>query len=75
MKKLINDPTTVVTDALAGIAAAHPELRIDHERKVIYPSRLTRRRQGRSHLRRRLRTRAAPRRLRRRRHARRRLRR
>jgi dihydroxyacetone kinase-like protein len=36
MKKLINDPTTVVTDALAGIAAAHPELRIDHERKVIY---------------------------------------
>ncbi|MET0907979.1 MAG: dihydroxyacetone kinase subunit DhaK [Ilumatobacteraceae bacterium] len=36
MKKLINDPTTVVTDALAGIEAAHPELRIDHERKVIY---------------------------------------
>ena len=36
MKKLINDPTTVVTDALAGIAAAHPELRVDHERKVIY---------------------------------------
>ena len=36
MKKLINQPTTVVTDALAGIAAAHPELRIDHEHKVIY---------------------------------------
>jgi len=36
MKKLINDPTTVVADALAGIEAAHPELRIDHERKVIY---------------------------------------
>ncbi len=36
MKKLINEPTTVVTDALAGIAAAHPELRIDHENKVIY---------------------------------------
>jgi dihydroxyacetone kinase-like protein len=36
MKKLINDPTTVVTDALAGIEAAHPELRVDHERKVIY---------------------------------------
>ena len=36
MKKLINEPTTVVTDALAGIAAAHPELRVDHERKVIY---------------------------------------
>ena len=36
MKKLINQPTTVVTDALAGIAAAHPELRVDHEHKVIY---------------------------------------
>jgi dihydroxyacetone kinase-like protein len=36
MKKLINDPTTVVDDALNGIEAAHPELRIDHERKVIY---------------------------------------
>jgi len=36
MKKLINDPATVVTDALAGIAAAHPELRVDHDRKVIY---------------------------------------
>ena len=33
MKKLINDPTTVVSDALAGIAAAHPELRVDHERR------------------------------------------
>jgi phosphoenolpyruvate---glycerone phosphotransferase subunit DhaK len=36
MKKLINQPTTVVSDALSGIAAAHPELRVDHERKVIY---------------------------------------
>ena len=36
MKKLINQPTTVVSDALAGIAAAHPELRVDHEHKVIY---------------------------------------
>ena len=36
MKKLINDSSTVVTDALAGIAAAHPELRVDHEHKVIY---------------------------------------
>jgi phosphoenolpyruvate---glycerone phosphotransferase subunit DhaK len=36
VKKLINTPTTVVTDALAGIQAAHPELRVDHERKVIY---------------------------------------
>jgi phosphoenolpyruvate---glycerone phosphotransferase subunit DhaK len=36
MKKLINDTTTVVTDALLGMEAGHPELRIDHERKVIY---------------------------------------
>jgi phosphoenolpyruvate---glycerone phosphotransferase subunit DhaK len=36
MKKLINDPATVVTDALVGVEAAHPELRVDHEHKVIY---------------------------------------
>jgi dihydroxyacetone kinase-like protein len=36
MKKLINDPSSVVADALAGIEAAHPDLRVDHERKVIY---------------------------------------
>ena len=36
MKKLINDPETVVADALAGIAAAHPELRVDHKSKVVY---------------------------------------
>ena len=36
MKKLINDPATVVTDALRGIAAAHPELRVDIDRKIIY---------------------------------------
>src|SRR5690242_8016832 len=36
MKKLINDPATVVTDALEGIAAAHPELRVDVDRKIIY---------------------------------------
>ena len=36
MKKLINDPSTVVSDALAGIEAAHPELRVDHDHKVIY---------------------------------------
>jgi phosphoenolpyruvate---glycerone phosphotransferase subunit DhaK len=36
MKKLINDPAGVVTDALAGIEAAHPDLRVDHPRKVIY---------------------------------------
>ena len=36
MKKLINDPADVVSDALRGIAAAHPELRVDHEHKIIY---------------------------------------
>ena len=36
MKKLINDPASIVTDALSGIAAAHPDLRVDVERKVIY---------------------------------------
>jgi dihydroxyacetone kinase-like protein len=36
MKKLINDPTSVVADALAGIEAAHPELRVDHDHKIIY---------------------------------------
>src|SRR6516164_9479125 len=36
MKKLINDPSTVVADALQGIEAAHPDLRVDHERKVIW---------------------------------------
>ncbi len=35
MKKLINSPDTVVTDALAGLAAAHPELAVDIEGKVI----------------------------------------
>jgi phosphoenolpyruvate---glycerone phosphotransferase subunit DhaK len=35
MKKLINAVDTVVTDALAGVAAAHPELRVDVENKVI----------------------------------------
>jgi dihydroxyacetone kinase-like protein len=36
MKKLINDPTTVVAEALLGMEAAHPELRVDHEHNVIY---------------------------------------
>jgi dihydroxyacetone kinase-like protein len=35
MKKLINEPSTVVADALKGIEAAHPGLRVDHEHKVI----------------------------------------
>ena len=36
MKKLINDPLNVLADALAGVEAAHPELRVDHENKIIY---------------------------------------
>ena len=36
MKKLINDPADVVADALRGIAAAHPELRVDHADRVVY---------------------------------------
>jgi dihydroxyacetone kinase-like protein len=36
MKKLINDPADVVAQSLLGMAAAHPELRIDHEQKIIY---------------------------------------
>jgi dihydroxyacetone kinase-like protein len=35
MKKLINSPDSVVTDALAGIAAAHPSLAVDIDNKVI----------------------------------------
>ncbi|MBM2614717.1 dihydroxyacetone kinase subunit DhaK [Actinoplanes sp. LDG1-06] len=35
MKKLINDPATLIQDALHGIAAAHPQLRVDFENRVI----------------------------------------
>ena len=35
MKKLINSPETVVTQALQGVAAAHPSLAVDVENKVI----------------------------------------
>jgi dihydroxyacetone kinase-like protein len=35
MKKIINSPDAVVTDALAGMAAAHPDLAVDVENKVI----------------------------------------
>src|SRR5438046_7923563 len=35
MKKLINRPETVVTEALEGVAAAHPSLSVDVENKVI----------------------------------------
>ena len=36
MKKLINDPNDVVLEALRGMEAAHPDLRVDHEHKVVY---------------------------------------
>ncbi|MDX6357506.1 MAG: phosphoenolpyruvate---glycerone phosphotransferase subunit DhaK, partial [Nocardioidaceae bacterium] len=36
MKKLINDPNDVVLEALLGIEAAHPDLQIDHDSKIIY---------------------------------------
>src|SRR3954462_6987998 len=36
MKKLINDPADVVGEALRGVAAAHPQLRVDHAHKVIF---------------------------------------
>jgi phosphoenolpyruvate---glycerone phosphotransferase subunit DhaK len=35
MKKLINDPEAVVTDALGGVALAHPELRVDREHRLV----------------------------------------
>jgi dihydroxyacetone kinase-like protein len=36
MKKFINDPANVVAEALLGIEAAHPELLVDHQHKIIY---------------------------------------
>lgn len=36
MKKLINDPADLVAEALRGMAAAHPGLRVDQQHKVIY---------------------------------------
>jgi dihydroxyacetone kinase-like protein len=38
MKKLINDPGDVLADALTGIEKARPDLRVDHENRVIYRS-------------------------------------
>jgi dihydroxyacetone kinase-like protein len=35
VKKLINDPADVVRDALLGMAAAHPELRVDVEQRFV----------------------------------------
>jgi dihydroxyacetone kinase-like protein len=36
MKKLINDPNSVLADALRGVEAAHPELKVDHTNRIIY---------------------------------------
>ena len=36
MQKLINDPADIVADALKGMAAAHPELRVDHENRIVF---------------------------------------
>jgi dihydroxyacetone kinase-like protein len=36
MKKLINDPADVVKEALLGVEAVHPEVRIDHANKIVY---------------------------------------
>ena len=35
VKKLINDPAEVVRDALQGIGAAHPQLRVDLDQRII----------------------------------------
>ncbi|GAB7038627.1 MULTISPECIES: dihydroxyacetone kinase subunit DhaK [Catenuloplanes] len=35
MKKFINDPGEVVAQALAGLAAAHPELRVDPDNQLV----------------------------------------
>src|SRR3954447_6050580 len=36
MKKLINDPGDVVAQALLGMAAAHPGIRVDHRHRIVY---------------------------------------
>jgi dihydroxyacetone kinase-like protein len=36
MKKLINEPGDVVVEALRGMAAAHPELKIDLKNRIVY---------------------------------------
>jgi phosphoenolpyruvate---glycerone phosphotransferase subunit DhaK len=38
MKKLINEPGDVVAQALLGMAAAHPEIRVDHQHRIVYRS-------------------------------------
>jgi phosphoenolpyruvate---glycerone phosphotransferase subunit DhaK len=38
VKKLINDPADVVAEALRGIEAAHPDLGVDHQNKIVHRS-------------------------------------
>lgn len=36
MKKLINDPSSVLADALRGVELAHPDtVRVDHENRLV----------------------------------------
>ncbi|VXC33681.1 dihydroxyacetone kinase, N-terminal domain [Nocardioides sp. AX2bis] len=39
VKKLINDPADVLAESLRGVEAAHPELRVDHEHRIVYRAR------------------------------------
>ena len=36
MQKLVNEPGDIVGEALRGMAAAHPELRVDHEHRIVF---------------------------------------
>jgi dihydroxyacetone kinase-like protein len=36
MKKLINKPEDVLADALKGVSAAHADLSVDHQHRIIY---------------------------------------
>ena len=36
MKKLINGAADVVAESLRGVEKAHPELRVDHEHRIVY---------------------------------------
>jgi len=36
MKKLINKPEDVLADALKGVSAAHTDLSVDHQHRIIY---------------------------------------
>ncbi len=42
MKKFVNDPADVLAEALRGIQAAHPDLRVDAENRVILRAEPTR---------------------------------